>query len=282
MIIDAKDLTLEKAAAGCIVRNMHESDYHDFDAISSSGLGYIKKSPAHFKCRHLKKRSPEFALGSAAHAAILEPDVFKRDYVVVDAEDRRTASYKAAKKEHGEEKLLLKKDADLIEGMSDAAWLDDRINDFLSMEGESELSFFATEPETGLLIKARFDFLSMSEKVCIDLKTTADIFSFKKSIENYGYYRQQAFYSDIFFWVTGDFLERFLFLAVEKEPPFSAKLFEIDEEYFIAAREEVRELLYVYAECKKKDRWPKLSSEIEKVEMPRWARKERPKWVRSQ
>lgn len=71
-----------------IYPDIPNSDYHKGPGISKSGLDLIAKSPAHYyhavNAANDNEREPTVAqaFGTAFHALLLEPDVFKAEYVV--------------------------------------------------------------------------------------------------------------------------------------------------------------------------------------------------------
>lgn len=70
-----------------IYNDISNADYHGGPGISKSGLDLIAKSPAHLHWAQTAandNRAPTAAqrIGTAAHALILEPEVFAREYVL--------------------------------------------------------------------------------------------------------------------------------------------------------------------------------------------------------
>lgn len=270
-IIDYSELTPELAAAGCLVLNMPNDAYHAYDGISKSGLDLIARSPAHYAYRAAHEPSRAMVIGSATHAAIFEPDVFAKQYMLLkDVTDRRASAYKEAVKAHGEENVLTGKEADAVSGMQAALQLNPHAKALLDAEGWAEIAVFATDPVTGVLVKCKFDKLLKSLRA-VDLKTTVDLRDFAKSVANYRYHVQQAFYSDVFEWATGEQLTGFDFLAVEKEAPNASRPFIIDKPSVDYGRKLYREALNVYAECLANNEWPLPDGANEYITLPSWA-----------
>src|SRR5690349_7675909 len=84
------------------VTGLGDDAYHDHPAVGSSHLKSIARSPAHYWSEWLdpsrppRTDTPAKWLGKAVHAAILEPERFKSDYVVGPRFDRRTKAGKEA------------------------------------------------------------------------------------------------------------------------------------------------------------------------------------------
>ena len=266
-----KDLTVH---APCYVANMPAEEYHSHaGSVSNSQLKLVSRSPAHFKYPPERTETRNKVLGSALHMACLEPDLFYKTYVLLrNAKDRTTAEYKEAKKEHGEEFVLTSSECARVEGIMNSLYKNPAIRSLLELPGYNELSGFSTDPETGVTCRHRFDKLTDSG-IAIDLKTTIDARpdAFSRSIFTYGYNIQNAFYADQFNWITGDYLQDFIFIAVESESPFAAKLYRIDEDSFLIGREAYRKALDSYAYCLEMDEWPAYEDqEIEEISVPSW------------
>ena len=67
------------------------AEYHSNNAISRSSLFQMSRSPAHFKYAMENKETETDALrfGTMFHAFVLEPELFEKNYILVDKIDRR-------------------------------------------------------------------------------------------------------------------------------------------------------------------------------------------------
>ena len=63
-------------------------------------------------------------------------------------------------------------------------------------------------------------------------------------------------YSFVYEQVTGDELEKFYFLAVQEQAPYSNKMFLCDDFYKEIGRHYFRKNLRMYADCVDKGVWP--------------------------
>lgn len=270
-IIDYAELTPELAAQGCLVLNMPNDAYHAYAGISKSGLDLIARSPAHYAYRSPQETTRAMVIGSATHAAILEPEVFAQQYMLLkDVTDRRSSAYKQAVEQFGADNVLTGAEADAVTGMQAALQLNAAAKFRLDALGWCEVACFATDPETGVLVKCKFDKLTL-DFLSIDLKTTQDLRDFAKSVANYRYHVQAAFYADVFEWATGKQLKGFEFLAVEKDAPNASRIFVLDTPSVEYGRKLYREALDVYAECLNKDEWPMPPGDVEYTTLPYWA-----------
>lgn len=272
-IIPYSELTIDKARAGCFVIGMPNEEYHAYEGISNSGLKLVGQSPAHFAFQEPQKQSDAKRIGSAVHCALLEPDVFTSQYLLLpEAKDRRVAIFNQAAKTTDKEFILVEREVAHIEGMRDS-WSQNRaVQSYLDCEYWTELSGFIECPETGALLRIRFDLLN-ARCEALDVKKTQDARSdaFSKSIYNYGYHHQAAFYNDVFELITGTDLAKFSFFAVEEKTPNASKVYRLDEVAMIMGRDMYKSNLETYAHCEKTGNWPKYDDTEELISVPDWA-----------
>lgn len=272
-IIKYEELTPELAASGCLVTGMPNDAYHAYDGISKSGLDLVARSPAHYMYGEKKEKTRPMVIGSAIHCAVFEPDVFKKDYMLMrDIKVRTASEYKQAIKTISEDLVLVQPEADYVSGMQIGIYNNRSAKELLGMPRWSEIACFATDPETGVLVKCKFDTL-LKSLTAIDLKKTQDasLSHFEKSVASYRYHVQHAFYSDVFKWATGIELKSFQFLAVEERMPHFSKIYECDTPSVDYGRKLYRQALNTYAECLKNNDWPMPNGDLEYITLPSWA-----------
>ena len=257
----------------CYVSDMPADVYHQHDSASSTGLRLLMRSPDHFKNGEEKDQTRAMVLGSALHTACLEPDIFYDTYTLLrSSENRMTSEYKEAKKEFGEEFVLVKPEIEKIEGMAKNLRKSAIADILYDPSTKKELSGFAIDPETGLMCRHRFDAIIIGD-VAIDLKTTTDARkpAFEKKILNFGYHIQASFYADQHKWITGEEIKKFIFVAIETSAPYAVKVYELEPDSMDAGRKKYRQALNEYAQCKASDTWPAYDQEIETIGIPQWA-----------
>lgn len=257
-----------------IIEDMTNEDYHnEADHISKSGLDLMARSPSHFRYAAPRDATRAMELGTALHTAVLEPERFATEYMLLkEVKDRRASAYKEAAKQYGGSNTLTGGEADKVAGMQEAVRSHRIIGDLLNHEqGKPELTVMTTDPETGVGVKCRFDWIANGR--ALDLKKTQDARpqSFCKSVANYGYHVQAAFYEDVWLWETGEKLKSFEFAAIEEAMPHGVMLYQLDTEAMQEGRRIYREALRVYADCLEKDQWPAYSGEMEYISLPAWA-----------
>jgi len=250
--------------------NMPNDSYHNSNGISKSGLDLIDRSPAHYKWPKKRSSTRNMEVGTAIHAAILEPERFDKEYVLVDCDKRNVKEYKEAVKANplGAEMTLSKPEADNVLGMRESVEDNLEAMTHLRSKGKAELSAFATDPETGVILRARYDWIT-DDGIVVDVKKTQDLRKFSRSVSDYRYHVQEAVYRHVYKLITGDDLQAFYFLAVEEESPHSNKMFLLDDLALEIGQHYFRKNLRQYAECINSGKWP--HRQLDSVlDLPNW------------
>lgn len=254
-----------------IETDMPAAEYHRSPAVSKSLLDQFAKSPLHAKAylagiRELE--TPAMAFGTAYHAAMLEPDRFKKEFATFEG-DRRTKEGKAAYQAllDAGKTIISRSDADVLSAMVDV-FLDHPVVKMLHANGMEEASVFWTDPVTNVPCRCRPDYWHADGKgLILDFKTTEDASpeGFARSVAKYRYHVQAAHY------MAGTHAQRFVFIAQEKKAPFAIGVYELDEQSLELGREIRDRELAEYAVCLATDYWPGYSQEIVPLTLPGWA-----------
>ena len=259
---------------------MTEKDYNAAPGIRRSALWRLTKSPLHFKyyLEHPPEPTPAMIFGTAVHTAILTPEMLPKMFELINL-DMRTKEGKAAKQAALDAgKTILTGDmAEAMDGIVQAV----RANEYAArlLNGPHETPYFWTDELTGETCKCRTDAETDvdGQHIIIDLKTCNDASTdaFMRDALRMGYHVQAAMYKDGVKAVTGkDSL--FVFIAVEKEPPYAINILQCDDAFITHGMDEYRYLLGLYHECKTADRWPSyegLTGSINALELPAWLKK---------
>jgi hypothetical protein len=199
------------------------AEYRSVRAWSNSDLSMVNKSPALLEwSRNAPSDGSESVdLGTHVHCALLEPHVFARGYVKMPEFEPRSNSGKAAKESFiqsmGDGKIVLDHDTyQTVINMRDSVLAHPVARQLLTSPGESEVSIFGEIQ--GMKVKCRPDRIVDpsafgGQHILVDVKKTADIDKFIYSVRDFGYHRQDAFYSDIYFQLTKH-RPRFPFIVV--------------------------------------------------------------------
>lgn len=261
--------------------------YHAVDACSATRLAKMRRTPAHCMASLLEdERTPALDFGTAAHAAILEPDTFETLYAL-DPEHpekggypagwRNTKAYKDARAELEGQRIISTVDRETCLRLRDAVWnAGGDITAVMEAKAATEVSYLVADPDAGIDLKCRPDIEVPSAHTVVDLKTTVDAgpWAFARSISSYGYHIAKNFYlhtMDLAGLARWDF---YLFLVVEKTPPYAVALYDLDPDATDQGRREMDVLLESYARCKQRSEWPAYPSEIRTVGIPAYAYKE--------
>ncbi|MGR0185383.1 PD-(D/E)XK nuclease-like domain-containing protein [Azospirillum aestuarii] len=250
-----------------------EDDYHASPGLSVSKLKVFADAPAKAQFGERSETSTQ-RFGSLIHCAVLESADLENRYFVCDLDrlNPRDGVYKEAQAKAGHRTLVKRPDWDEALRIRDAVHQHPIAQELLGQNLLVEQSFYWNDEMTGLLRRGRADGLRPDMRVIVDLKSTADAsrYGFARSVADYRYHWQDAFYRDGITAVAWE-PEAFIFLAVEKEAPFLVGAYEVPEEDLQRGRERVREELIRYAECVRTNHWPGYSDTLETLHLPEWA-----------
>lgn len=257
------------------VVGLTNAEYRAQRGYSKSDLDYIHQSPALLEWARNAPSvgSDEVELGTHVHCAILEPDVFASTYRKApagrstQADRARFDAFLASCKSSG--KIALDADTyDMVIAMRDSIMAHPTARELLTSPGVSESSIFG-ELE-GVRVKCRPDRLIRERNILVDIKKVDDIRHIARSIQEFRYYVQAAFYSDIYEQWAGH-KPRFIFVAVGERRSIGrhpVRVFELEQAWVDAGRQEYRDDLERVREMEAFG----VGMHVEVLELPRWAR----------
>lgn len=252
---------------------IENEDYHSSEGYSNSFLTAVLRSPAHAMSRGKWKSTRNMEIGSAFHSSTLEPDLYKRDYKIVECDARTSALYKAACKDHPSAQVLTLGEAETVKGMTDGVYRNRKLREIIDLPGTAEVAYFAIDPETGLMIKCKFDWLTDCN-ISLDIKKTQDarMYKFSQSINTYMYHMQDAFYRHVFKCATGEDLQEFYFGAVEEQKPHASNRWKLGPESRKKGDALFREALTTLAICLDRGEFPAYPDDgDDEIEIPAYA-----------
>lgn len=263
---------------------MTNKEYRNADGISRSDLFKIKRSPMHFKydMDNPSEPTPALIFGQAIHKYILENDDFFNEFAIAPVCDRRTKTgkelYNTFLVESEGKEIITADDFERLQGMYSSVYSNKYAK--LLLDGKHEQSFFWTDKMTGEKCKCRTDCMHESDNsiIIVDLKSceSADTESFMRDVVKYGYDMQAAMYKEGVEINTGKKCE-FVFIAVEKKPPYAINILQADNLIFTRGKDVFRELLGIYHNCKETGDWygyNGFSGMINNLSLPRWLARE--------
>ena len=254
---------------------MDPDHYRASYGYSKSMLDDFEQSPAHMVHR---QRNPEaeteaLRIGHWTHMAVLEPDIFDRMIYPTDVDRRGTKAWDAdvALASRWGASPVKRAEYDRIRAVARAVRTHPTCQRILS-RGVSEVSTFAEDFDLGLQLRARIDWIPASGNAVVDLKTcdSAHPRDFEKHIFNYRYHVQAAYYLDLLARV-GVYRKFFVFIAVEKEPPYGVSVFQLDDPAIEAGRASYKKTLLRVQECEVSGLWPCYAEDIQDISIPTWA-----------
>lgn len=258
-------------------------EYLSLPALGSTHLECMNVSPRFYRWTMdqgpIQGETSAQRLGTAAHMAILEPDLFKVKYAIepVPAEcspeaskPRATKAYKDAVQalESKGVTVLRAEDFGRVAAIQKAVLTHPAAAKALAAAPERELTALWRHPRAGSdgngrLCRARFD--AMGKGVAVDLKTTRSLAKFNPYvISARGYYRSAGWYeygAD----VLGRQIKHYVIIALENTPPYDVGVFVVDEEVRRIGREEYFRLIDKLTECEDSGVWPGMFPEIQQV-----------------
>ena len=267
---------------------MDRATYETIVAANYSTLKLFERSEAHAKEQmdHPRSSTPAPRFGQAVHCGGLEPAVFAEEWTgppinpkTKKAWDRRTKEGKihwAALEEQYGENVLNAKDWDAGHAMKDALYAHPIAREILTGEGVNEVTLVWDDPVTGQRCKGMIDRLTtfQGHPAIVDLKTTEDASpeGFSRQVARYNYHVQNAYYC----WgaqtiVPLDTKRRFLWIAIEKAPPYAITVQELGETGVEEGDKLWREWLNRYATAMQKNHWPAYPEAVVQASLPTWA-----------
>jgi hypothetical protein len=215
-----------------IHRNLPDAEYRSINGLSATQLKTLKRSPYHLRhsLDNPSSPTPEMVLGTAVHAAWMEPQKFAETYIRSEKFDRRTKDGKEAAARFAEQNVgktvIDSDDWDTLESM--VANLNDAFG-FLLADCDVELSIVVPDPKYNLNLKGRIDLYHAKSKTIYDLKTCqgADYGSFSRDVFKNDY-ALQAWHYKYIAEVAGLEVERFVFIPTEKKAPYSCAGYPIE------------------------------------------------------
>lgn len=206
-------------------------------------------------------------LGSMVHCLILEPSEFQKRYTYAEFDLRTKAGKEWACTVPEGMEIVNEELYQKAYRMAGAICASNSASKLISLctEFESVVHWDVN----GVQCRSKLDGIGTTtsgKTVVVDLKTTVDASpeSFAKSIVNYRYHVQAAFYMDA---IQAD---SFAFICVENTAPYNAAVYQLDADSIDIGRAEYMADLEVYKRCLQTDEWPGYDDTIQLLSLPAW------------
>lgn len=274
--------------------------YHrrELGVVNNGALKILSgKTPLHYRAwvdevaEETETETAAKVFGKALHCAVLEPELFEQTYIMAREHpfNRVSDRLRNAKKpsqstldaiaywdawelEMGGKIEISAKDSIKLRGMAAAVRAHPIAGKFFA-GGMPEATAIWTDPRTGLICKIRMDYWREDLWMIGDLKSTEDASprAFARSVVNYGYHLQHAHYTSGPQVLFGREAPRFLFCAVEKEPPYSVGVYMLDADAEARGYELRDRAMDTLDACLRTDEWPGLPPVVNTLSLPGWA-----------
>jgi hypothetical protein len=244
------------------------AEYHgNKDAVSKSSLARLSICPQYFK--FLQENPPpktdDLIFGSLFHKIVLEPSDLESEFVVAPAFDRRTKAGREAYAEFcesvEERDVVTAEMMAVAEAMRDSVLANPRARKLLTKNVTVEESVYFFDELTEEALKCRPDARKAlgGRTILTDLKScrSASEKAFTRDAERYGYDLQAYLYRK----GVSQALEippseiDFVFVAVEKTPPYLINIFLADETFLASGEVKYREYVDTYHYCRETGNW---------------------------
>mgnify|MGYP003147072140 CR=1 FL=1 len=247
-------------------------EYHSFkNVLSSSGArSLLNVCPARFRydADHPQEPNRNFDIGNIAHRLILGLGsmveiVDAKDWRKKEPKEIRDAAYAAGKIP------VLKSEFDACQEMAQAI-VDHPFAGGLFKEGSPEQSIFWQDEEFGFMCRARPDWLPTAGKIFADYKTTTSAapIDVNKSVDNFSYYQQAAWYADGIR-AVGHIDEPIpVFVFQEKKAPYLVTVAQLDPIALEWGNILNRKARSIFAQCLERGEWPGYADDVITAELP--------------
>jgi hypothetical protein len=280
-----------KPEVGKLISGLSYEMYDAIDALRSGDLYELYRSPRHYLLSKTNKKEPTDAMkaGSLVHLALqIGPELLKKmkrvPVFVGKTKDGRDSTQSAEAREakknwlaaqpsdavfvsEEEERMLI----GVLEAISSH-----RLLGKMLMGGVRETSLVVEDPETGVKLKCRPDFIS-KEGFLVDFKTSIDARPghmtnaiFSNHPRSPWYALQAAHYVHCLRVAGISKSEASTIVAIEKEPPYGIMIYPLDMGCLAPAEQWRAMLTKRYAECLKVNIWPSYPERAIPVTVPEW------------
>lgn len=261
-------------------------EYHELPGVSMSRLKEMRRSPQHYLHRlTTPKDTAPLRLGTAAHAAVLEPERFASQFAVWSRRSEETGNlcprrgkyWDAFTAEHPGQTIITEDEHDLAVAIATAVRSSPAAMHYLA-SGEPEITM-QWQMADGRRCRGRVDWvtcvappnLTGIRPHLVGLKSSRDCrhFRFGSQAAVLGYHLSWAFYYDGYRAITG-VEPRVIEIVVESEAPHAVAVYSIPQDIIDQGRDEYQNLMLRLAECEATGHFPGPHEHEETLTLPSW------------
>lgn len=273
-----------------IIRNEPEHVYRNSGCIGSTDISIFHRNPRLFWGLKVAQCYPRterlaFTLGRALHCLVLEGlEQFNERFTTGCPVNPRTSkpfgrdtnAFAEWAKSMAPREVLAEEDHALLLNMANSIAENKRAQDLLDVAEEREVTFRPQERWHGIAVQCRTDAVGLDNiepSLVVDLKTTESLEKFERTFFSLGYHRQAAFYTAVVEMCASSRDIDFVFIAVEKEPPYGVGIYRLDEATLDHAHLECESALRRMRLCLETNDWPRDEVEERVLKLPMWYKK---------
>tara|TARA_R110000737_G_scaffold351397_1_gene393544 strand:+ start:322 stop:1143 length:822 start_codon:yes stop_codon:yes gene_type:complete len=249
--------------------DMPDKEYFATDGLSNSYLWrLISHTPAHAQIGMTPTDAMD--LGSAVHLAVLQPDLVEKQLIQGPKDWRGKKWTEAHDAAPDGAIVLVEKEYAQVMTMRDKVWSNSTIASILSGK-DAQYEKAAFFEHRGQQCKLKLD--ACVDDVLIDLKTSIDASprGFAQSVAKYGYHQQAASYRYGWTKATVGFQKPFIFIVIEKTPPFAAAIYELDAPTLAEGWASWNAAIDQHLECVNNQHFPGYADEKVLLQIPGYA-----------
>ena len=263
--------------------------YHGGPGLSSSSikmaLDALKLHRAYETGQIQSEDTPTTIFGSAVHCAVLEPEKFDDLYAIVPGDKKKPTSAQLNAKKPSADTILLinwwnefnscnegksqikQEERDNAMRVRDAVWEHPEAKEYF-FDYKTELSGYYLDQDfengqgTNMLCRYRPDL--RTDDYILDLKTTvcAKKDEFMRSIGKFGYHISAAHYLEGDRILKGTTHKHFVFVAVEKKPPYLVGVYKLSQRDLELGLWQRRKALNDIKKAREEKHWPGYNNDI--------------------
>lgn len=266
--------------------------YHaDRASLSASGAKMLLDSPRKFRYFQDNPRKPKkefdfghvfhrIMLGKGAEFFILDPDVhgLNKDGSPSKSPASTTMWKEAVAEARGNGQVPIS-----VDDYNSAKAMEAEVRNHprageLFQRGHAEKSCYATDPDTGIKLRGRFDWLTLLDDrpTIVELKSAKDSKpdEFERDAAKFRYHMAAAWYLDLLTLAAKADDPAFIHVAVSKDQPHQVSVTEWDTESLAQGRADKRHAINTYRACLESNTWPDWTdydpNEVHLIRIPEW------------